>query len=74
MAKLPQISGKQCVKALEKAGFYFVRRSGGNHIYLRRDDPFAQVAVPDHRVLGPGILRAIIRDAGMTVEEFIALL
>ena len=74
MARLPQISGQECRKALEKADFYFVRRSGGNHMYMRRDNPFAQVSIPDHRVLGRGVLRTIIRDAGMTVDEFIALL
>lgn len=74
MAKLPQISGQQCKRALEDAGFYFVRRSGGNHMYMRRDSPFAQVAIPDHPILGKGVLRAIIRDAGLTVDEFVALL
>ena len=41
MSKLPQISGKECIKALSKAGFYF-KRQEGSHIILRRDDPFAQ--------------------------------
>ncbi len=40
----------------------------------RRDQPFAQVTVPDHRELDTGTLRAIIRQAGLTVEEFIDLL
>ncbi len=41
---------------------------------LRRDDPFCQVVVPDHRELGRGILRAVIRQAGLSVDEFIKLL
>jgi predicted RNA binding protein YcfA (HicA-like mRNA interferase family) len=41
---------------------------------LRRDDPFAQVVVPDHRVLDRGTLRAIIRQAGLSVGEFLELL
>jgi len=41
---------------------------------LRRDDPFAQVVVPDHRELDRGTLRAIIRQAGLSVDEFCALL
>ncbi len=41
---------------------------------MRRDDPFAQVVVPETRKLPPGTLRTIIRDTGMTVEDFIALL
>lgn len=41
---------------------------------LRRDDPFAQVTVPDHKQLDRGTLRAIIRQAGLGVDEFIGLL
>lgn len=41
---------------------------------LRRDDPFAQVVVPDHKELDRGTLRAIIRQAGLRVDEFVDLL
>jgi predicted RNA binding protein YcfA (HicA-like mRNA interferase family) len=41
---------------------------------LRRDDPFAQVVVPDHRELDTGTLRAIIKQAGLSVEQFAELL
>ncbi len=37
---------------------------------LRRDDPFAQVIVPDHKELDGGTLRAIIRQAELSVEDF----
>lgn len=70
MSKLPRVSGKECVKALEKAGFYF-KRQEGSHIILRRDIPFAQVVVPNHKELDKGTLRSIIRMASITVEEFI---
>ncbi len=73
MSKLPSISGKECVKALEKIGFYQKRRES-SHIIMRRDDPFSQVVVPDHDQIAKGTLRAIIRDIDSTVEEFIALL
>ncbi|MEH1902667.1 type II toxin-antitoxin system HicA family toxin [Nostoc sp.] len=73
MSKLPSISGRDCTKALEKVGFYEKRRQS-SHIILRRDEPFAQVVVPDHQELAKGTLRAIIRDADLSVEEFIALL
>ena len=73
MSKLPRISGRECVKALERAGFYF-KRQAGNHIILRRDDPFAQVVVLDHKELDRGTLRAIIRHAGLSVDEFVKLL
>lgn len=67
------VSGQDCVKALEKIGFYF-KRQEGSHIVLRRDDPFSQVIVPNHRELDRGTLRAIIRQAGMSVDEFSKLL
>jgi len=70
MSKLPRVSGKECVKALEKAGFYF-KRQEGSHIILRRDIPFAQVVVPNHKELDKGTLRSIIRMASITAEEFI---
>ena len=73
MSKLPMVSGQDCVKALEKIGFYF-KRQEGSQIVLRRDDPFSQVIVPNHRELDRGTLRAIIRQAGMSVDEFSKLL
>ncbi|MBE9194996.1 type II toxin-antitoxin system HicA family toxin [Synechocystis sp. LEGE 06083] len=60
MSKLPSVSGKACVKALEKIGFYLKRRES-SHIILRRDDPFAQIVVPDHPALAKGTLRGILR-------------
>ncbi len=73
MSKLPMISGRKCVRALEQAGFY-LKRQTGSHLILRRDEPFAQVVVPDHRVLDRGTLRAVIRQAGLSVDEFVNLL
>ena len=73
MSRLPRLSGSDCVKALGKAGFYF-KRQRGSHLILRRDAPFAQVIVPNHRELAKGTLRSIIRQAGLEVEEFERLL
>jgi|TARA_B100001964_G_C13650476_1_gene344501 predicted RNA binding protein YcfA (HicA-like mRNA interferase family) len=73
VSKLPRVSGRQCVKALEKAGFY-KKRQHGSHIILRRDDPFAQIVVPDHKELDRGTLRAIVRQANLSVDEFGTLL
>ena len=73
MSKLPSISGRECVRVLMQTGFY-VKRQEGSHIVLRRDDPFAQVVVPDHKELDRGTLRAIIRQAGLGVDEFVKLL
>ncbi|MBI4759011.1 MAG: type II toxin-antitoxin system HicA family toxin [Chloroflexi bacterium] len=73
MSKLPRISGRECAKALGKVGFY-LKRQEGSHMILRRDDPFAQVVVPDHKELDRGTLRAIVRQAGLSVDEFVKLL
>ena len=61
------------MRALERLGFHF-RRQEGSHIVLRRDEPFCQVVVPDHKELDRGTLRAIVRQAGIGVDEFTALL
>lgn len=73
MNQLPRISGQECVKALGKGGFYF-KRQHGSHIILRKDNPFAQLAVPNHKELDKGTLRAIIRQADLSVEDFLKLL
>ncbi len=73
MNRLPRISGKECVAALRKVGFY-EKRQQGSHVILRRDSPFVQIVVPDHKELDRGTLRAIIRQAGLSVDEFLKLL
>jgi predicted RNA binding protein YcfA (HicA-like mRNA interferase family) len=73
MSKLPRISGRECARALGKVGFY-LKRQEGSHMILRREDPFAQVVVPDHKELDRGTLRGIIRQAGLGVDEFVKLL
>lgn len=73
MSKLPVVSGSACVKALGKVGFV-VYRQRGSHITMVRSAPSAQTTIPNHKELDRGTLRAIIRQAGLTVDEFIALL
>ena len=73
MSKLPVVSGADRVKALEKAGFT-VYRQRGSHITIVRKSPPSQTTIPNHKELDRGTLRAIIRQAGLTVEEFVALL
>ncbi|MFH1246084.1 MAG: type II toxin-antitoxin system HicA family toxin [Candidatus Omnitrophota bacterium] len=72
MSKLPVISGKEAIKALLKLGYY-VRDRESSHIHLRHS--FRQaLTIPDHKEIARGTLRAIIRAAGLTVEEFSRLL
>lgn len=72
MSRLPRISGRECVRTLAKVGFY-IKRQHGSHIILRRDNPFAQVVVPDHKELDRGALRSIIKQAELDVNRFIRL-
>ena len=72
MSRLPRISGRECVRTLAKVGFY-IKRQHGSHMILRRDDPFAQVVVPDHKELDKGTLRSIIKQAELDVNRFIRL-
>ncbi len=74
MSKLPRVSGRECAKVLEKVGFHFVRYGKDDHMIYRRNEPYAQVTIPDQRELHAGTLRGIITDAGLTVDEFIALM
>jgi predicted RNA binding protein YcfA (HicA-like mRNA interferase family) len=69
MSKLPTISGRDCVEVLTRAGFRQIRQKG-SHIIVRRDQPIAQLTVPDHAELDRGTLRAIIRQAGLSDEHF----
>ena len=71
MPKLPVTDGRRVVRALERAGL-IVRRQRGSHVVLTNPGKTVEVAVPVHgsRDLKPGTLRGIIRDAGLTVDEF----
>jgi predicted RNA binding protein YcfA (HicA-like mRNA interferase family) len=74
VSELPRISGREVVKALKKVG-YERDRQRGSHIILRQtDSPHRRVTVPDHKEVAKGTLRAIIREIGLTVDEFKDLL
>ena len=74
MSKLPRdLPARKVIRALIRAGFYIRRRRGGSHVILRRDQPFAQVVVPDHKGLDTGTLDNILEGAGLSVDEFLNL-
>jgi len=70
LSKLPQISWRELLKVLREAGFR-VARQRGSHIVLVKDDTV--VPIPRHDQIKRGTLQAIIAEAGLTREEFIAL-
>ena len=74
MTKLPSIPAREALRAFEQLG-YERDRQRGSHIVLRhRDSPHRRLVVPEHDPIAKGTLRALIREAGLTVEEFLALL
>ena len=72
---LPVISGRKAVKAFADFGFEVLPHRGkGDHIILAKQGHPAILTVPDHKELKRGTLRSLIRDAGLTVDEFCAAL
>jgi predicted RNA binding protein YcfA (HicA-like mRNA interferase family) len=76
MSELPSISGKQAVAAFEKDGFVLVRISKSSHHVMKKEGHRFLLSVPVHasKALKPGTLRGLVRSAGLTVEQFKALL
>lgn len=74
--KLPVVDGKRVIRALTRAGFIIDRIVGSHHVMVLPGNPTRTVTVPVHagRDLKPGTLRSIVRQAGLTVEEFTELL
>jgi len=68
-AKLPLLSGREVVRAFERDGWETARQRG-SHIILVKAGSMATLSVPDHREVARGTLRGLIREAGLTVEEF----
>lgn len=73
-SKLPVISGKEAVKAFEKAGWKFARIGSSRHMIMKKEGVITALSIPDHMILDRGLLRSLIRDAYMSIEEFIKLL
>jgi predicted RNA binding protein YcfA (HicA-like mRNA interferase family) len=74
MSRLPTISGADAVRAFGRLG-YEVDHQTGSHIILRnRTPPYRRLTIPNHRELAKGTLRSLIREAGLTVEQMIALI
>jgi predicted RNA binding protein YcfA (HicA-like mRNA interferase family) len=70
---LGNISGKEAAKAFARAGW--VRGDQvGSHLAMRKPGSRSTLSVPQHKELAIGTLRSLIRSAGMTVDEFLALL
>lgn len=75
MPKIPIINGIKLIKVLKKKGFILNRISGSHHIFIHPEKQIT-LSVPVHKgkTLGKGITLAILKDAGITTEEFLKLL
>jgi len=72
--RLPRVSGREVIRSLQRGG-YILTHVRGSHHYLRKPGASGLVVVPIHgaRDLPSGTIRSILRQAGLTVEEFLAL-
>ncbi|MBI3581376.1 MAG: type II toxin-antitoxin system HicA family toxin [Nitrospinae bacterium] len=73
MGRLGNISGREAVKAFRKAGWRGIGQVG-SHLVMVKEGVRANLSIPQHKELSLGTLRALIRSAGITVEQFIGLL
>jgi predicted RNA binding protein YcfA (HicA-like mRNA interferase family) len=73
MAKLGNISGKEAAKAFQRAGWQSIGQVG-SHLVMSKPNIRVNLSIPQHKELSVGTLRALIRNAGMGVEEFLNLL
>ncbi len=72
MPKLPRISGRELIKILEAFGFIQIRQKG-SHIVLKKKTIAGErgTVVPDHKELAEGTLRGILKQAGITPDDFL---
>ena len=73
MSRLPRIDGREAVKKFMKAGFVVSRIHGSHHILVNSSGRTIVVPVHGAEILGPGLLRSLIADAGLTVDKFVRL-
>jgi predicted RNA binding protein YcfA (HicA-like mRNA interferase family) len=73
VGRLGNISGKEAAKAFQRAGWDAIGQVG-SHLVMVKLGVRVNLSIPQHKELSVGTLRALIRNAGMTVEEFLSLL
>jgi predicted RNA binding protein YcfA (HicA-like mRNA interferase family) len=71
MTRLPRLKGKELVRILQRLGF-IILRTRGSHVFLQHaDGRVTTVPVHSGEIIGPGLLRSILRDVEMSVEKFV---
>ncbi len=74
MTKIPRITSKELIKAVSRMGFEFQRQTGSHKIFKNADG--IRITIPDHagKIIHPKIVKTILNDSKITVDEFISLL
>lgn len=68
--KLPKVTAAEAIMVLERAGFSFARQSGSHKIYKDKEGKRATVPYHVGKILHPKVLKSILRDSDLTIEEF----
>lgn len=73
MPKLPVLSGKDIVKIFVKIGYELDHQTGSHMILRQKDPPHRRLTIPNHNQISVGTLNAIIKQSGITRDEFLKL-
>ena len=75
MHKLPVLSAKELIKALEKLDYQIIRQKGSHiRMHNKTDKSKQPLTIPNHKTLGKGLLRKLMRDANLTIEDLLKIL
>ncbi len=75
MPKLPIVSAKEAIRTFERLGYQIVRQKGSHiRMHHKTDKSKRHLTIPNHKTIGKGLLRKLLRDAELTVEDFSKLL
>jgi predicted RNA binding protein YcfA (HicA-like mRNA interferase family) len=74
VSRLPVVSCREAVAAFQRAGYELDHQTGSHLVLRHKTGPHRRLTIPNHRELAKGTLRSLIRESGLTVDEFVALL
>jgi predicted RNA binding protein YcfA (HicA-like mRNA interferase family) len=72
MTRLPRLKGKELVRILEKLGFEIIRTRGSHYFLKHADGRVTTVPVHTGEIIGPGLMRSILRDVELSAEDLLA--
>ena len=74
MSKLPVVSGKEVCTILGKMNYLVDHQTGSHFILRNKKSPYRRITIPNHKEIAKGTLRSIIRQTGLTLDEFLDLM